>query len=246
MSLSSDTFVPLAATQVDVPRQRSGAVRSVFGASVAEAAVAVAAAAEVEALPARFVPLVEDSQSATLAVREQARATGFAAGFAAGSREAARVAVAEAEATRQRVTEAEAARAAEHAQAMEALAAATRAVRASQVPTFDAVEQRLHVAALELAAAVIGSELSDAERSAQAALARVLTTGTAGELVVRMNPRDADAVGGTPEGMRVIVDPSLAHGDAVAEHADGEIDARISTALARARAALAETNENEA
>ena len=102
----------------------------------------------------------------------------------------------------------------------------------------------LHAAALELAAAVLGSELADGERSARAALARVLQhPELPGIQVVRLHPRDLDAlraVGGVPEvvGVELVADASLAPGDAIGEHPDGYLDARIGTALDRARAAL--------
>lgn len=266
MSSSSDAFRPLAAQQVsDVPTQRAkgGArlsvvpaqrelaqgegglvaeerdVRPAFAAPVEIAARAATAAAE--AVPARFVPLVEPAAQAAgaLATHEQARAAGFAAGFAAGSREAAKVAAAETEAAFQRAEAAEAARADEHAEAMATLAAAVRAVCSAQVPVLDAAQDRLHAAALELATAVLGVELSDAPTAARAVLARAATAGVASEVVVRMNPRDADVVV-APKGMRVVADPTLAFGDAVVEHGEGELDARIGSALDRARAALAE------
>ncbi|MDR3069222.1 MAG: flagellar assembly protein FliH, partial [Cellulomonas sp.] len=264
MSSSSDAFQPLAARRVadttGLPTQRAArgrarldtvpAQREQGGVATAEVRPAFAAPVEIaartaaatgEAVPARFVPLVEpaDQIVGALATHEQARAAGFAAGFAAGSREAAKVAAAEAEAAYQRAEAAEAARADEHAQAMAALAAAVRAVGAARVPVLDAAQDRLHAAALELARAVLGVELSDAPTAARAVLARAANAGVSSEVVVRMNPRDADAVV-APEGMRVVVDPTLAHGDAVVEHGEGELDARIDSALERARAVLVE------
>ncbi len=218
---------------------KAAEVRSAFAAPVEIAARAAAAASE--AVPARFVPLVEPASQAVgaMATHEQARAAGFAAGFAAGSREAAKVAAAETELACQRAASAEATRADEHAEAMATLAAAVRAVRAAQTPVLDAAQDQLHAAALELATAVLGVELSDAPTAARAVLARSATAGMASQVVVRMNPRDADVVV-APAGMRVVADPNLAFGDAVVEHGEGELDARISSALDRARAALAE------
>ncbi|MCL2091188.1 MAG: flagellar assembly protein FliH [Micrococcales bacterium] len=270
MSLLSETFQPLVAQRVTdaatrhtvkdgawlsvVPAQRelvpaksggvvaerAAAVCPVFAAPV-ETAARAAEAATAEAVPARFVPLVEpaDQAAAVLATHEQARAAGFAAGFAAGSREAAKVAAVEAEAAHQRAEAAEAVRADEHAQAMTTLAAVVRSVRSARVPVLDAAQDRLHAAALELATAVLGMELSDAPTAARAVLARAKTAGVARDVVVRMHPRDADVVV-APEGMRVVADPALAHGDAVVEHGEGELDARIGSALERAQAVLAE------
>ncbi|MCL2850074.1 MAG: flagellar assembly protein FliH [Micrococcales bacterium] len=259
MSSSSEAFAPLAAPRVTdatsrpatpgllsiVPAQREQAhaePRPAF-----TAAHACAPAAVTQPVPARFVPLVEpDDDTATMATHEQARAAGFAAGFAAGSREAAKVAAADASTACQRAEAAEATRAEEHAEAMATLAAAVDAVRSARVPVLDAAQDQLHAAAIELAAAVLGVELSDAPTAARAALARVALPAVAGDVVVRMCPRDADVVV-APAGMRVVADARLAHGDAVVEHGDGELDARIASALDRARAVLAhEVSEDEA
>jgi flagellar assembly protein FliH len=44
-----------------------------------------------------------------------------------------------------------------------------------------------------------------------------------------------------PDGVELVADPQLARGDAVAELADGYLDARLSTALARVRRVLEES-----
>ena len=46
--------------------------------------------------------------------------------------------------------------------------------------------------------------------------------------------------GGIPDvvGLELVADPTLAPGDAIGRHPDGYLDARITTALSRARAAL--------
>ncbi|MFS0702834.1 FliH/SctL family protein, partial [Cellulomonas sp. 179-A 4D5 NHS] len=103
---------------------------------------------------------------------------------------------------------------------------------------------RLHAAALELAAAVLGTELADGERSARAALARVLGNPLVpGVHTVRLHPRDLaalQAAGGVPatSGVELVADPALAPGDAIGEHPDGYLDGRIDAALDRARAVL--------
>jgi flagellar assembly protein FliH len=230
MSSSSDTFAPLLTELVPAPHR------------VHRPALPPApAAATAEAVPLRFVPLVEaDDETAALASQEQARAAGFAAGFAAGSRRAAASAAAEAQAVRRSAAEAEAARSAEHDHALQVLAAATKAVAARELPVLDAAERRVHDAAMELATAILGVELSDAPTSARAAVTRAKAVDLPGDVVVRLSPRDAAVLSDPPAGLRVVVDPGLVDGDAVAEHADGELDARITSALARARAVLTE------
>ncbi|MFC0713849.1 FliH/SctL family protein [Cellulomonas biazotea] len=181
---------------------------------------------------------------------DAARAEGFATGYAAGAREAARVA--QEEATRVRLAQEERRVAAQVAldRALDVLRAAGAAAAARTVPVATEVEHRLHAAALDLATAVLGVELSDHERGARAALARVLAHVDGTEPVtVRLHPADlaaltaaADATGATlpdvPEGVTLVADATLAPGDARADLPDGFLDARVDAALARARAAL--------
>ena len=61
-------------------------------------------------------------------------------------------------------------------------------------------------------------------------------------MTVRLNPQDVpvsavDDLAGT--GVRVLADPALQRGDAVAEAADFVVDASIATALERVREVLA-------
>lgn len=198
-----------------------------------------ASGADEAAAPVAFRPLVDATKPKV--VDHGARAEGFAAGFAAGAREAARVAEVEAGLARARREQDERDRAAQHAAAMQVLAAAARAAKDRTAPVVARVEQELHAAALQLAAAVLGVELSDAATSARAALARAVGGDRDDQpVVVRLHPRDLAAigVGEAPEGVRLVADPSLAPGDAVAEHAEGYLDARLADALARAAAAL--------
>jgi flagellar assembly protein FliH len=176
-----------------------------------------------------------------------ARAAGWAAGYAAGARRAAEVAAAEAARAAQERAAAEERRRAEHAAALAALDRATRAARDREAAVLVEAERGLHAAALELAAAVLGVELADGARSARAALARVLEhPQTPDAVTVHLHPRDLQALAaeqartGTalPEGVRLEPDPALQPGDALARHPHGYLDARLATALERARAAL--------
>jgi len=175
---------------------------------------------------------------------ELARGAGHAVGFAAGRREAAQLAAVEAERVAAERAVADAARAAEHAAALAVLERAAAAAAARTAPVLAELEQRLHAAALELAQAVLGHELRDGEHSARAALARVRQhPQQVGPQTVRMHPRDLaalDAVGVTADvdGLTLVADATLGLGDAVSEHPDGYLDARLATALDRVRAAL--------
>lgn len=193
-------------------------------------------------------------------------AGGYAAGYAAGAREAARVAEAAAAETLVREAEQRAQYTAEQQSALAVLARAAAAAAARTTPVLAEAELALHAAGLELATAVLGCELADAEHSARAALARVREHPQAvGVHVVRLHPRDlaalaavgldptatigagtssdsasgADADGTAAAGVRLVADSSLDPGDAIGEHPDGYLDATIAGALDRARTALA-------
>ncbi len=127
-----------------------------------------------------------------------------------------------------------------------ALAAAGAALAARTQPVLAESEATLIDCALTLAEAIVGRELGDGEASAQAILARVRDRGQEPATpLVRLNPQDLAAIG--PEaleacGLNALADENMPAGDAVAEFPDGFLDARISTALDRARRALAEAN----
>jgi flagellar assembly protein FliH len=218
--------------------------------------------ADIGAVPARGAATAAPSGSVTSAVfaradvrgsssgmldgdRDRARTAGYAAGYAAGAAEAARAATVEA----QRVTAQRAAEDAHRAEQLDAalavLARAAHAAAARTAPVLAQAEQAVHAAALELTSAVLAHELADGEHAARAALGRVLDhPQLPGIQTVRLNPRDLaalQAAGGSTRtaGVELVADPSLAPGDAIGEHADGYLDARIGEALDRARAALA-------
>jgi flagellar assembly protein FliH len=126
------------------------------------------------------------------------------------------------------------------------LHSAVQALHARYAPVLSAAEDVLAAAAIELAEAVLGQELSDGETSARSALARALAGAPAEEIItVRMNPADLAVLAGTDistAGATLTADPDLAPGDAIAVLPDGFLDARLSTALARAKQALTKEN----
>jgi len=193
-----------------------------------------------------------------------ARARGYATGFADGRRAAAEEQaawLAAADEARAVQEEQVAARIGVLAQALRAAAVE---LREATVPVLAEVEDVLVEAAFELASAVVGDALGDRVAAARAAVARALSGETAGEVaVVRLNPDDlallveaeaeaeakeqaaSDGNARTSSALitgipapRLVPDPSIAPGDAVGELPAGWLDARISTALARAREAL--------
>lgn len=176
---------------------------------------------------------------------EQARARGHAAGYAEGLRAAAvddndRVARRDAEHSAVlRHGEARVDR------AVQLLLNAALALNTRTVPVLREAEDTLVRTAVDLAEAILGSELSHAGNAARQALARVLDHADHADHppihTVRMHPDDLAVLGeeiGTPAGVDFTADPLLARGDAIMEFPDGYLDARISTALARVKAAL--------
>jgi flagellar assembly protein FliH len=197
------------------------------------------------------IPRLGDSASRRM--EEQARASGHAAGYTDGLR------AAQAEhAVRVARYESERATADEHAaarvdHAVGVLSAAAEALNARTLPLLAEVHGALAAAAGDLAESILGVELADHEASARAALARALT-GVDTRLVhtIRLHPDDLSLLAEltlqgdlrlpTTDGITFTPDPALQRGDAVTEFADGYVDARINTALERARAALLREN----
>jgi flagellar assembly protein FliH len=196
--------------------------------------------------PVPIPVLAETEQSRGAA--QAARARGYAAGYAEGLR----IATAEqaewlqaAEDERSMLAEAAAQRA---AGALTVLRAAAVELAESTLPLVEEVEGTLVSAAFELAEAVVGHALQDRLAAARAAVSRVLEDELANQVgVVRLNPADlqaleaVDALGGDAATVPAafVADPAVAAGDAIGELPDGWLDARIRTALDRARGALA-------
>lgn len=179
----------------------------------------------------------------------QGHAAGYAAGLRAAAAEQARLAAglqAEHDAATAAGREA-----AEHVVVV--LAAAAGAFQQRFRLVLQDAEAVLAASALDLAEAVLAYELDDGERTARAALHRALSSGGAGVgdgagggtpevSAVRLHPADIAVLmaSGIPDGLGVelVPDSSLARGDAMAQYPEGWLDARLGTALARARAAL--------
>lgn len=194
---------------------------------------------DVDFLPLAIPALNRTAQDDTEA---RARARGHATGFAAGAREAREAA--KRDEARREIHHAQALHTAEETlrQRIAAVESVARALREKTVPLVAEAENVLAASAIELAEAILGHELARADGGGRAALDRVLgAPGVPLDAVVRLNPADLDRLdpdllGGIP--LTLVADPELAPGDAVAEFADGSLDARIGSALARAKAAL--------
>lgn len=197
-----------------------------------------------------FLPLTFPSLPATLQQHRadaDSRAAGQAAGYAAGLRAAG------AELAGQK-----AALDAEHRAALlhdrartdrviALLTAAALALDSRLLPVVTEAQDAIAASALDLAETIIGAELADGERSAAAALARALAVVDPAEIkTIRMNPLDLsvlqsgvlDEMGQSASAVSFTADASIARGDAIADLPLGFLDARIATAVARARTAI--------
>jgi flagellar assembly protein FliH len=173
-------------------------------------------------------------------VFQAAQSRGYAAGFAAGSKEAAIRLAQQSEAIAAAARDAEAAAQKRSEAALARLNAVIRAVEDAVVPLLAEAEQTLADAAVALAETILAAELRDGDHSARAALTRALGHPDASSVtVVRLNPADLASFMDTPvEGVTLVADQNLSRGDAIAELPTGFLDARIAAALDRARAEL--------
>lgn len=194
-------------------------------------------------VPAKITPVSAHPNP----VDAQAKAAGYAQGFNQGAAQAA----AEAEdRARQHIAEHEALMAQVRSaadQGIAALASAASAVSAVEVATVEQARAELHAAAVELAEAILGRELSTATDSARVALERVAASPVAGKVIeVRLHPDEHAAATtlveqGTaplPAQATLVADPTLTPGQVIATYPNGHLDASIATALDRARAAV--------
>jgi len=93
--------------------------------------------------------------------------------------------------------------------------------------------------AVDLASAIIGRELQVAESPGADALARAMALVPAGATAVaRLHPADAALITEAPAGVTLLADPAVEAGGCILEVGDSRIDAQLSSALDRVRAAL--------
>ena len=193
---------------------------------------------------ASFAPLAYPvlRDDALQRAEERARVRGHAAGHAAGLRAAELEATAMRAALQAEFDRRIAERMAEVSTAAAALTRAAAALNARTAPVLAEADSTLAAAALALTEALLGRAQDDAASFGRAALDRALAAaGTEVVQRIRMNPDDLALISdglAAADGIELLPDPSLRRGDAVAELEDGLIDARLSSALDRARTAL--------
>ena len=183
------------------------------------------------------------------AATNEAFVRGHAAGYAAGLQ----VAAAELAAKRAALEEAYAALRDELRAQTEAvigtLNQAAQALHHRNAPVISSIENVLAAAAVELAEAVLGHELGceDRRQVTRSAIERALAHTQPEEIIsVHLHPGDLAVLSEADVnavGVRLVSDPSLDRGDALAMLPAGFLDARISSALKRAKAALLGGNE---
>lgn len=159
---------------------------------------------------------------------------GYEAGLAAGR-------IAALEAARAQ-TDAEIARVRNRADAvMQAVSETASRLAEHEVSITASFARQAVEAAAELAEAIVRRELTDDTRRAMAACERTLAAiDRRSEASVRLHPDDIALLAGfdLPPNVRLEADDTLTPGDAVAHAADRTVDARIATAIERAKAAL--------
>jgi len=174
----------------------------------------------------------------------RSRASGHSAGYAAGLRAAADDIAAQAEKQEAALAEALADGEARIQAAVAVLTAASEALARRTVPVVTEAQDAIAATSIELAEAIIGRELANDDTAARSALHRALAQ-VEPDLVhsVRLNPADLAVLEGQgilTAGVTFVADATLGRGDAITEFEDGYLDARVSTALVRARSAILE------
>lgn len=189
-----------------------------------------------EFAPLRFADL---AAPAVGRADDPAAVRGHAAGYAAGLR------AADSElAARRAELESLAAQAADEARrrlesALHALATASERLDARSAPVLADADAALAGAAVELAAAILDREPTAS--SVEAVERAVRLVGDTEPRRIRLAPSDAVQVAAlAPAGVEIVPDTSVPAGDAIVDLPGGEIDARLSASLDRARAALIE------
>jgi flagellar assembly protein FliH len=192
-----------------------------------------------------FFPMTFPSLPAT-AQQEQAdadsRAAGHAAGYAAGLRAAGAELAGQKAALDAEHRAALLHDAARTDRAIVVLTAAALALDSRLLPVVSDAQDAIALSALDLAETIIGAELANSERSAKAALARALAAVDPATITtIRLNPLDLSVLDENVRAASAVsftADASLARGDAIADLPLGYLDARITTAVARARSAI--------
>jgi flagellar assembly protein FliH len=176
--------------------------------------------------------------------RAEAEATGYAAGWAQGMREAREAAAAEAERAENHAAEIARTHRLRVERAALAIGRAAESLEKLAVAAAHEVEEQIVATALAVAEAVLARELRTADEPGREALARALALAPSNTPVtVRLNPADLLTIGRTElvvdrRIVTLVTDPGLQPGDAVALCDATTVDARLGPALDRVREVL--------
>jgi flagellar assembly protein FliH len=174
---------------------------------------------------------------ASIAGRAEGHQEGYAAGYAEGMARAAR----EREAAVQQEQLVQKHQEMLVSQAVSALSSAAHATLTHAMPVFEALEDAVVQAAVDVAALIVGQALPP-ELVATAALHRALSLAeSSGPLHARMHPDSVaivTAVGVGDDRVKLTADATLAPGDCVLEDGHALIDATLAGAIERVRAEL--------
>lgn len=191
------------------------------------------------------VPRVGDAPVDIRRETEQARARGYADGFAEGLRRARGEAAEQAAVAERRQRELADAYRHQRGSALRALEAARDALDARTEGLREIAVGDIEQLALELASTILAAELSDPARTAAHALRRAIAEVPVERWTrVLLSEQDARAVEvddelcALTEGVEVIGSSVVDPGGAVIEIEDGAVDTRIHAALRRVQAAL--------
>jgi flagellar assembly protein FliH len=176
------------------------------------------------------------------ALRAQARAEGFEAGRVAGLADADAQVAAAVAAARADAAQVLAADRAALAATAATLSAAIDAVHALAAPTAEQMTSTMAVSAFALAEAIVGRDLTETVSAAADSVQRALALCPGdGPVTLRVHPDDVATVREyvtLRDGAVLVADATVEPGGAVAAFGASEVDAQISGALARAKAAL--------
>jgi flagellar assembly protein FliH len=187
---------------------------------------------------------VAEATLQALAERTQAaaQAQGYATGWAQGFRVAREQSVAGAEAEQRHRDQERARFQAEQNQAVVALHQAVERLDTAYRDATAAITGQAVDLALQVAQAILDREIDRSDDPGADALRRALALlPTGSPVVVRLHPEDRarlDTAAFDGDTVRLVDDPTLARGDAVAEADDVVVDATVAAALDRVRQVL--------
>lgn len=196
------------------------------------------------------VPRVGETPVDVRSEADRARTRGYADGYADGRRVAAEEARALQAAEQDRMQLLREAYLHQRGTALAAVRVSHAALDEEVASIAELAALRVEELAVELAAAILGAELSDPARSAAHALRRALEATPRGEWIrVTFSERDGAVLNDDPDaaallsGIDVQTSPGVDDGGAIVEIEHGAVDTRVAGALRRAVDALRGTGE---